>query len=189
MRGARADGIRPCNGDAWGDAGGRKGRPYKTGVAGLGGRLGPTPPVRGPIPPPAGGNGRRPIGGGKMGEAQRGQGSAAPAQGAHWDGRAGLRPAPAGRGQSGSARRSRLRSPSATNSCPCPHIRRAGAESRTFIYIFWKLQHNCLLKQKSASRSGGASACRKSPPARSSAVCRRRNKMKSCRFRGHVPRK
>ena len=37
------------------DAGGRKGRPYKTDVAGLGGRLGPTPPVRGPIPPGGGG--------------------------------------------------------------------------------------------------------------------------------------
>ena len=78
------------------------------------------------------------------------------------DGRAGLGPAPTGRGQSGSARRSRLRSPSATNSCPCPHIRRAGAESRTFIYIFWKLQHNCLLKQKSASRSGGAFSVKQS---------------------------
>ena len=151
---------RPYEQRALGRAGGSGTRPYKTGVAGLGGRLGPLPLSGGHFPP-AGGNGRRPIGGGKMGEAQRGQGSAAPTQGAHWDGRAGLGPAPTGRGQSGSARRSRLRSPSATNSCPSPHIRRAGAESRILIYIFWKLQHNCLLKQKSASRSGGASACQK----------------------------
>ena len=43
-------GFAPAMENALDDAGGRKGRPYKTGVAGLGGRLGPIPPGGGKWP-------------------------------------------------------------------------------------------------------------------------------------------
>ena len=44
-------------------------------------------------------------------------------------------------------------------------------------------------KQKDIPSDVLLSACQKSPPARSSAVRRRRNKMKSSHFQGHVPGK
>ena len=56
-------------------------------------------------------------------------------------------------------------------------------------FIEWIVLETQQGSQRAEPQGSALSACQKSPPARSSVVRRRRNKIKSRHFRGHVPRK